>query len=246
MATLLMWEDDSGQTEFVQFDVVSVQSHEGTVEVTEHPVEEGSDIADHARPVPELLSIEGFVSNKPMWSNPGVDKLGSYRQIDLTYPPKPDRLNLSLGNALAGAIGDLLGTTPTLPKSVTGLAFDSFVNRVRQMAEKLEDARLKSRLIRVHTSLRDYDGMVIIREAEPRTAEDGSGATFQIDLKRIRIVHSETVAAPQPAELRGAATKSKGSKSGQNAENQEAKQEKLRSIAASVFTGSSPLAIPGL
>jgi hypothetical protein len=245
MATLLTWQDDAGQTEFVQFDVVTVITHEGTVEVTEHPVEEGSDIADHARPVPEFLSIEGFVSNKPMASNPGVDKIASFRQVDLKYPPHDPPLNLSIGQAITGAIDAITGKDP-FPAQVTALAFDTFVNRIRQIAEKLEDARLNSRLIRVYTSLREYENMVLLREAEPITADDGSGCTFQVDLKRIRIVTAETVEAPQPAEARGATTKAKGSKAGQQADNQEAKQEQLRSIAASLFTGSSPLAIPGL
>ncbi len=46
----------------------------------------------------------------------------------------------------------------------------------------------------------------------PRTVEDGNGATFQVELTQVRVVKSETVDAPVPAELRGATDVSKGVK----------------------------------
>lgn len=36
------------------------------VDVTAHPVEDGADMTDHARPLPISLSIEGVVSNAPL------------------------------------------------------------------------------------------------------------------------------------------------------------------------------------
>jgi hypothetical protein len=234
--TILLWEDDSGATEFVIFDACTAQTHEGTVEITEHPVEEGSDVADHARPAPERLSLEGFVSNTPMWSNPGVHEFGSFRKVDLEIPDQPD-LNLSVGTAIVSAVGSLFGSGA--PDSIQALAFDEFRNRAREVYEKLEDARVKTRRIRVETSLREYEDMTIERLAEPRTPDDGSGILFQLDLKRIRVVRSETVSAPEPAEARGAVTVSKGSKAAKDDANPEKKREKLKSLAAQGFDGAA-------
>jgi hypothetical protein len=246
VATVLTWEDDAGATVVCEFDVVEIESHEALNEITEYPVEEGSDVADHVRPVAPRLTIEGYVSNKPMWSNPGVDSLASFRQVVLHYPPAPDRLNLSIGQAITGAIGSLTGAA-TLPKTAQALAFDGFVNRVREIADKLEDARAKARRIRVVTTLREYENMIMEREAEPRAVEDGSGVTFQVDLKQIRTVTSEVVAAPIPAEARGALSVATGSKAGQEATDQDKKREKLRSLlkqgSDSLFGGSSPVGL---
>jgi len=260
----LSWLDDSGATVHVEFDVVETESHEGTVEITEHPVEQGESAADHARAVPERLSIEAFVSNTPSLSNPGVGgiagtaskqfkatttSLGPSQRLDLQYPPPSPGEFFTLGGAIRTGINLL-----TRPTSIQGrganqnndtqvgaqvLAFQGFTNRVRQIAEKLADARLKGRLIRVTTTLRDYDNMLIERESEPRTVDDGTGCKFQIDLKRIRIVSSQTVDAPKPAEARGSPKATTGSKSGTADPNDAAKRAALKSTAASLADGAA-------
>lgn len=42
------------------------ETHSGEVEVPEHPVEEGANIADHARLKAEKVTIDGVVSNTPV------------------------------------------------------------------------------------------------------------------------------------------------------------------------------------
>ena len=42
------------------------EEHLAEVEVTDHPVEQGAAVSDHARPKPEELTIEGLVSNTPL------------------------------------------------------------------------------------------------------------------------------------------------------------------------------------
>jgi hypothetical protein len=42
------------------------EQHTSEVEVTEHPVEAGANIADHARVKPAVLTIEGLVSDTPI------------------------------------------------------------------------------------------------------------------------------------------------------------------------------------
>lgn len=42
------------------------ETHALENEVTDHPVENGADITDHVRPKPDVITIEGLVSNTPM------------------------------------------------------------------------------------------------------------------------------------------------------------------------------------
>ena len=42
------------------------EEHSAEVDVTDHAVEQGSSITDHARPKPEEVTIEGVVSNTPL------------------------------------------------------------------------------------------------------------------------------------------------------------------------------------
>lgn len=50
----------------VWVDVSIRESHEATADVTLHPVEEGTDIADHIRPEPRTIQIDGLVTNTPI------------------------------------------------------------------------------------------------------------------------------------------------------------------------------------
>ncbi len=42
------------------------EQHQADVEVTEHPVEKGANIADHIRPKPEMITIDGVITDTPI------------------------------------------------------------------------------------------------------------------------------------------------------------------------------------
>jgi hypothetical protein len=50
----------------LEFDAVISERHDGEVDVTEHPVEKGANITDHARPKPWVVTIEAIISNTPI------------------------------------------------------------------------------------------------------------------------------------------------------------------------------------
>ncbi len=100
-------------------------------------------------------------------------------------------------------------------------------------------------LIVVTTPIETYENMIIERLSAPRTAADGSGITLQLDLREIRIVKSETVAAPQPTEIMGQLTQALGSKSPIKDEEDAATKKKsfaLR-IAEGLGGGSLPFGL---
>jgi hypothetical protein len=50
----------------IELDATISESHNGEVEVTEHPVEEGFNVTDHARAKPDVLTLTGIISNTPL------------------------------------------------------------------------------------------------------------------------------------------------------------------------------------
>lgn len=54
--------------ETIELDVTLSAQHNGSVEVTKHPVEEGADPTDHARELPDRLSMEALVTNTPLFA----------------------------------------------------------------------------------------------------------------------------------------------------------------------------------
>ena len=238
MAHKLYWTDpDSGEVVTVIFDVITTMTPEDTVDITEHPVEEGANVTDHARSQSGRLTIEGIVGmgpNKVLDTDVGWEKIdlqvqarkaGASKTFALDIPSPP--VQFSESGLIQAGVGALKGALFGAPKAkvngatissyqnsqVTVLQQDSPRNRVRDVYDTLLKVKDQHALITVLTLHRDHINMMIERIAEPRTAEDGSSAKFQIDLKQIRTVSSQQVQAPKPSEPRAAKPKSVGSKS---------------------------------
>lgn len=240
---LLSWKDKgSGELKFIRFDVVTNQTFEAITTITSHPVEEGTDVADNQRPDPVRFTLEAYVSNKPLLSNPGVEDLAAYESIPLKLEPLPSAISLStftpggLTRAVTGAIGGLLHPEPS--RATVLKPKGSYPDRAREMFDKIDKLRLAgTRFAIISRSVKVLEDMVIERLATPRTPEDGNGLNFQIDFVQIRVVKSELVDAPQPAEDRGKKLETTGSKAAKKGD--EAKTKKLQSIAFKA--GSSAL-----
>src|SRR4051794_30438938 len=57
---------DGGDTQVLDFDAVTSEKHDEPVEVTEHAVESGAAVSDHARPGPDTVTLECVVTNTPI------------------------------------------------------------------------------------------------------------------------------------------------------------------------------------
>jgi hypothetical protein len=66
MPQLIYWQDDeTGVTESVQFDAVQVVTPDDRLTVTDHPIEGGATVSDHAQKDPNRVTVEAVVSNMP-------------------------------------------------------------------------------------------------------------------------------------------------------------------------------------
>ena len=146
----------------------------------------------------------------------------------LDVPSSPLRPQLSAlasagFSALAGALG--FGSSPQVnarkqdprqPDTFTAQlwSWPNWSSRVAETFNLLEKAFDTAVQMRVVTDFKTYTNMVFADNGlqMPRTAEDGNGAPFTLDLKQIRVVNSLTVTAPKPAEPSGQLKKSAGSK----------------------------------
>lgn len=235
--TTLLWTDpDSGEALSLAFDATTGETKDDSVDITDHPVEEGSNVADNARDAPALLTIEAVVSETP---NPQLDDDVSLRGIDLTVFEREDDgtktfaldiptppVQFSESGLIQAGIGALKGALFGAPKAtaiaptkertrtVTARVFqqDTERNRVRDVYDKLLLLRSQHvTLDLIQTAYRDYTNMMVARVSQPRAAGDGQSAKFQIDFKQITISSSQVAAAPKPAVVRGNTSQSEGS-----------------------------------
>lgn len=206
MPAYLLPNDGSGQVVF--FDLVMSEGHEATADVTEHPVETGSNIADHVRPNPEILNLELYVTNTPVTELDGRG-LVQYQSFDVpVWEPPLETTPGSVYRKLRGLIP--LGQ----PRQVTirALTFPDVFNRILEVHKVLKELWAKGVDVTVLTALgTNVQNMVMTSVSAPRTEK--GGATFNLSLKQVKTVSSATVAAPAPAEKRGAPNKAKGGQS---------------------------------
>lgn len=198
--------------------------------------------------------MEGYVSNKPLLSNyvshrggmAGADSLEDppeYVSVDLLpeFPPP--------GSTVAPVItpGGLSGRTVQFVESLfsepvtraTVLRKDAFQNRVQRTLELLLDAQQGKRLVEISGGVRDHEDMLIESLSVPRTPEDGNGATFSVTFKQVRLVSSETVAAPRASELRAqSAGVSRGSAATKAATKEGDRKAELESTLSLLADGS--------
>jgi hypothetical protein len=232
----ITYEDDSGAVVSIKFDVDTQETHELANIITEHPVEKGADISDNIQPQLDQFTIEGYVSDAPTFSNPGIVDVATFSGVELQISahPLPQQFTAA---AAVGALGNLVfggGGNPT----ATMMTFDELPSRKKALYDLLRDVRDNARVCRVITAMHEYEDMVLQSLTSTRTPEAGSGAVFSVVMKQIRFVTSDVTVAPEPTEKLGAAPVSVGSK---NAD-EDKLAEKKKSLAAKIFdAGTSAL-----
>lgn len=146
-----------GKIGAVELDATIQENHATRNKITDHEVEEGSNISDHVRPQPDQVTMVGRVSNHPLERSVDVSDTavgGGTRLVS----PDAERAET--------AYGDLLFLSANaIPVTVV-------------------------------TSLNVYEDMVIEDLQVPRDSKLSNVLHFTCQLRAIRKVTSETVAAP--------------------------------------------------
>lgn len=186
MGVLIEWEEN-GNTSAIELDVVWSQGFEITAEVSEHPVEQGADVADHVNAAGDTLTMEGWVTNQP-----------------ITLP------RTQMSGVTAETIARDTKAGKLLTQGWTG-AFD----RKRTVDRLLVELIRRGQLLTVTTGLRQVDNLVLTRHRADRTAEVGDAVGVTLEFKRLRIASTQTVTVPDPVQRRGLAGQHRGAQAAQ-------------------------------
>lgn len=175
---------DGQETIVVPMDVSISENHERSSTITQNPIEDGSNIADHINLLPERLTMEALISDAPVslvQSATGT-LVGSASQL------------------AAGAVGGIAGT---LVAQGVGLGLGSLAGLLtgtpRDPADGfryLEELWNNRQPFTVVTALRRYEKVVISNLSVPRSASIGKSLRFSISLEQVRIVKSQIVQIP--------------------------------------------------
>jgi hypothetical protein len=164
----ITWDDDA-----LEVDVTVSENYEHPSEVTDHPVETGSNITDHVRPGNETCRFECIVSNTPI-------------EVPRTHMD-------GIGGSMR-AVGLSIGGNAKM------LQFDGPFNRVRSVHEQILLLRKNRTIVNIFTGFQSVTGVVISSYNVQRNPETGAALSFTIEYRKIRVV--ETATAPVPLRRR--------------------------------------------
>lgn len=186
------------------FDAILGEEHDRGAVVTDHPVEQGTNIVDNVRPLPDRLTLDVFVSNSPINS---PDKVRASITLDIPIPGQ--------GSFLAGGTGALFDNLlHPRPGPTLGAVVDLFygdTDYVQQAYDQLTSLQSTATLVSAITPHATYTNMIIESVKMHRNPGVGTSANLTIEMREVVIVYSSIVAAPLPSIPRGNPTSNAGS-----------------------------------
>lgn len=192
--SIVIIPDDPSLAVFVP-DIVTAEVHDLSSTVATYAVENGSEISDHIVDNRKIFTCTIGFTNQPIETT--FQGEGVRAPIELTYLPlAPPSLALFKP-----------GPSPHVTL-MSVLQFLQPTDRIRRAYDQLNALRLNRSLVTVETTRWEYVSMKLSKINETKTAEHYAG--LALTFEEIKIVSTETVAAPVPREPRALPTVDKG------------------------------------
>lgn len=218
--------DDGAKT--LTFDVVTSETQEFSTAITEHPVEKGSNIADHIRQELTNVRLEVFVSNAPI-NNPKFSR----QSVDLPVKEFSPPLAPTPGS-IFGALGSLISSLLSGKKEWKAQVYKTSKeeNFVADALDTLRQIQTKGTLCDIYTSSRNHKSMLLVRVEPNGNAGTGTGRSLTLEFRQFREVATKLVAAPKSTETRGKTIEKKGAQA--PTEVPAAKKSVLKALAGGI------------
>lgn len=212
MGAVISWFDKAFVYRVLRFDVVESESMSSIITTSDHPVEDGADITDHAQREAKTASITARVSQKPTRGQ-SLTKDGF---VDGVYQPLTLKIPIAPATFLQGGVASSLGRVVTGPPSPVltipgALQFLFEQNRFEEVLKVLEQLQNDFQLVECQTLPWSVQNAIITNVTPQRDASTGGGGTVSIDFKTIRKARSKQGSGVTvPAEVKAKAKVNKG------------------------------------
>jgi len=159
----------------IQLDVTLNETHIYDSEITDFPVEQGFDVNDNIRKLPEKLELEGLITNTPLQ----IVFEDITEQIEQNSNTAQVRTNQRVGDPTFVEVGQN--------------ALLALLGRQIQGSNEGEPM-----IFDIITGLRVYTSMACTSLTFPRDAQTGQAIRIKASFKKINVVGSETIEIPDP------------------------------------------------
>ena len=200
--TMITYDPSGGNnpTEFWWFDAIISEEHFISALIMSHPTEEGFDITDHVRELPDEITLTGFVTNHHFgfWPEPNDGATTNLEDV----PINPS----SFGFVAVGR--------PPLPTSISArVSSQPELDRVEVVFDKLKRANTQGWLLTIRTAQRTYENMLI--DNVRWSPDSGGSGNFEITARHVRIVSTEVREATETERLADQPGRRRGGRSTQ-------------------------------
>ncbi|OTP81188.1 phage baseplate protein [Gilliamella apicola] len=180
-------------------DINTVEQHTSKLRVTENPIENGANIADHAVLDPKEVTVNGIVVSYEV-NTPSIDRMLGYdfpeyplpmdirpiteqaeKQLRRYYESRNQTIEKTVNNVVADFLPDY--QTPNLNNSSS--------DRISDAHEKLLAIQRSGEPVTLQTNSRQYKNMVITSVG--LTQKQNTSGEFTITFREIFIVETQTV-----------------------------------------------------
>lgn len=186
MSIAYVYAMDDKKLEFpiLEADLILDEDHGIENEVADIPTESEKNISDNIRRKPYKITMTAFVTESPLKSR------SSSGMLMTSNRPKYDNVE-----ELPDAPSKADQTARKLNKAPQRIR-DAF-ERLRTLAEGVVDGsgRRQYKILRVLTTLRVYDSMVIESVSVPKNSDTVHHAKFSVTFKEFNVVSSKSIAA---------------------------------------------------
>jgi hypothetical protein len=182
----ILWNTEGvGQTFHLTLDATVKETHELSAQVTDHPVESGSNLTDHIRTLPARISLQGIISNTPIVVP--VDGADSARGIQVLVEGAQPTILVPFGGRVP------LGL-PRQQASVLG--FDRQFDRVLVARQQLELINQRGILVSIVTTFKTYYSMAFESISFDRDKDTGNAVSVQLSAKEVLIGQVTSASVP--------------------------------------------------
>lgn len=199
-------------------DVVKDEVVEYDAEISEHPVEAGTEVGDHFQRKNPTIRLKGTISSTPLDLSVAVANIAAGGLAAISSAQA--RSNL-LNSAMSQGTG-ILGAA--LQGNASNIASNAFAGAVDAISRTiLLNAFETGSPFTIVTKRQRYDNVLIKKLTFPRNEETGYALDFEMDIKQIRIVSPLKVQKSQVSEdviSSGSSSTNLGSQSTQLASSQ--------------------------
>ena len=229
----MTWDDGA-----LTADVVTAFTCSCDGEVTNHPIETGSDISDHVIIHPETVSVEFAQSEQPLARDAELEwKKASIQVRESEFEPDGLlMLTMAAGKALA-AVGSALGLGGGAELQIWTLTAKQDRDRVNEVFDTLVDVWRGAKTVTITSKGRTLDGYIITSAKLTRSNKEAGLARITIEAQHVETVTTAATSLLDgfavPAVLRALPLLDKGKTSTKAIEAAVVK----RSIAAGLLDG---------